>query len=65
MAHNSLANYYMLMHNLSQNSKYTVDFIESIVPYERDIYVGLVQTDIEKRNKVNESIVFGNEANFS
>lgn len=47
----SLTNYYMLNHSISQHSNYSVDFIESIYPYERDIYVGLLQRDAETNNQ--------------
>lgn len=54
----------MLLHSIQQHSKYTIDFIESVYPYEKDIYVGLIQNDIEKKNRIDESVVMGMEPNF-
>jgi hypothetical protein len=48
--HNTLANYYVLNFNLMHFHKYSITEIENLIPFERDIYVGLLQNQIEEEN---------------
>jgi len=43
-----LANYYKLNFALLQYHKYSLTEIENLIPWERDIYVGLLQLHLEE-----------------
>jgi len=45
-----LANYYVLNFSLIQIHKYSISELEDLIPFERDIYVGLLQNYIEEEN---------------
>ena len=44
----SLENYYRLNFALIQYHKYSLTEIENLIPWERDIYVGLLQKHLEE-----------------
>lgn len=48
LAHTSLRNYYKMNFVLMQDHKYTLADIESMVPFEREIYTGLLRQQLEK-----------------
>ena len=55
MAHNSLENYFRLNFAMMQYHKYSLTEIENMIPWERDIYVGLLQAHLEEeRLKENQ-----------
>ena len=43
-----LENYYRLNFALMQYNKYSLTEIENLIPWERDIYVGLLQAHLEE-----------------
>ncbi len=43
-----LENYYRLNFALMQYHKYSLTEIENLIPWERDIYVGLLQAHLEE-----------------
>ena len=45
-----LASYYKLNFSLMQYHKYSLTEIENMIPWERDIYVGLLRLHIEEEN---------------
>lgn len=47
----SLPHYYELTFALMQHHKYTMEDIENWIPFERDIYVGMLIKHIEKENE--------------
>jgi hypothetical protein len=55
MVHMDLENYYRLNFALMQYHKYSLTEIENMMPWERDIYVGLLRLHLEeeelKRNQ--------------
>ena len=55
MAHLSAESYYELTFSLIQYHKYSLTEIENMMPWERDIYVGLLKQHLEeeelKRNQ--------------
>ena len=57
MAHIDLESYYKLNFALMQHHKYSLTEIENMMPWERDIYVGLLKQHLEeeelKRNQSN------------
>ena len=50
MAHIDLESYFKLNFSLMQHHKYSLTEIENMMPWERDIYVGLLNQWIEDEN---------------
>jgi len=50
MAHIDLESYFKLNFALIQHHKYSLAEIENMMPWERDIYVGLLNQYIEEEN---------------
>ena len=48
MAHIDLESYYKLNFSLMQHHKYSLTEIENMMPWERDIYVALLQQHLEE-----------------
>ena len=48
MVHMDLENYYKLNFALIQYHKYSLWEIENLIPWERDVYVGLLQQHLEE-----------------
>ena len=47
MVHMDLENYYKINFALLQYHKYSFTEIENLIPWERDIYIGLLQQHLE------------------
>jgi len=47
MVHMDLENYYKINFALLQYHKYSLTEIENLIPWERDIYIGLLQQHLE------------------
>ena len=50
MAHIDLESYFKLNFALMQHHKYSLPEIENMMPWERDIYLGLLNEHIEEEN---------------
>jgi len=50
MAHTSLESYYNINFQLMQHHKYSLTELENMIPWEREVYVGLLQNYIEEEN---------------
>ena len=50
MAHMDLESYFKLNFALMQHHKYSLTEIENMMPWERDIYVGLLNQWVEEDN---------------
>ena len=50
MAHMDLESYFKLNFDLMQHHKYSLTEIENMMPWERDIYLGLLNQYIEEEN---------------
>ena len=50
MAHMDLESYFKLNFALMQHHKYSLTEIENMMPWERDIYVGLLNQYVEEEN---------------
>ena len=48
MGHMDLENYFKINFALIQYHKYSLTEIENLIPWERDIYVGLLQQHLEE-----------------
>jgi len=50
MAHADLASYYRINFALMQHHKYSLTELENMIPWERDVYLTLLQQYIEEEN---------------
>ena len=50
MAHEDLASYFKLNYALMQHHKYSLTELENMMPWEREIYVSLLQQYVEEEN---------------
>ena len=50
MAHEDLASYYKMNFALMQHHKYSLTELENMMPWEREIYISLLQQYIEEEN---------------
>tara|TARA_B100001093_G_scaffold520059_1_gene612359 strand:- start:3849 stop:4025 length:177 start_codon:yes stop_codon:yes gene_type:complete len=50
MAHTDLASYFKINFALMQHHKYSLTEIENMIPWEKDIYVALLEQYIEEEN---------------
>ena len=50
MAHTSLESYYKVNFALLQHHKWSLSEIEGMLPWEKEIYVSLLQQHIEEEN---------------
>ena len=48
MSHMSLESYFKINFALMQYHKYSLTEIENLIPWERDVYVGLLQAHLEE-----------------
>jgi hypothetical protein len=55
LAHEDLASYYKTNFALIQHHKYSLTELENMIPWEREIYIGLLQQYIEEENLKNQS----------
>lgn len=51
MRHDNLRNYYTTNFALMQHHKYSLTELESMLPWERDIYITLLTQFIEEENE--------------
>ena len=50
MAHENLESYYKVNFALMQHHKYSLTELENMIPWEREIYLSLLQQFIEEEN---------------
>tara|TARA_R100001129_G_scaffold168589_1_gene136878 strand:+ start:571 stop:747 length:177 start_codon:yes stop_codon:yes gene_type:complete len=50
MAHTDLASYYKINFALMQHHKYSLTEIENLIPWEKDVYIALLEQYIEEEN---------------
>lgn len=50
MAHIDLESFYKINFSLMQHHKYSLTEIENMIPWERDIYLGLLNQYVEEEN---------------
>ncbi|HAP31264.1 MAG TPA: hypothetical protein DCR01_04780, partial [Flavobacteriales bacterium] len=51
LSHESLKSYYETNFAMIQHHKYSLTELENMLPWEREIYVGLLQNWIKEENK--------------
>jgi hypothetical protein len=50
MAHTNLESYYKINFAMMQHHKYSLTELESMIPWEREVYLTLLQQYIEEEN---------------
>jgi len=50
MAHTNLESYYKINFSMMQHHKYSLTELESMIPWEREVYLTLLQQYIEEEN---------------
>ena len=50
LSHDSLENYYKTNFALMQHHKYSLTELDNMMPWEREIYIGLLEEHIKKEN---------------
>ena len=50
MAHTNLESYFKVNFALIQHHKYTLTEVENMIPWEKDVYISLLQQHIEEEN---------------
>jgi len=55
MSHISLEAYYKNMFSLVQHHKYSITEIENLIPWEREIYIGLLVNYLKEENEAMEN----------
>lgn len=50
MAHTDIASYYKVNFALMQHHKYSLTELENMIPWEREVYISLLQQYIEEEN---------------
>jgi hypothetical protein len=55
MAHTDLASYYKTNFAMMQHHKYSLTELQDMIPWEREIYVTLLQNYIEEENLKNQA----------
>jgi hypothetical protein len=53
MAHEDLASFYKTNFALVQHHKYSLTELENMIPWEREVYISLLQQYIEEENLKN------------
>lgn len=54
LSHNTLKNYYEITFALMQHHSYSLAEIENMMPWERDLYVGMLIQYLEKKKAEQE-----------
>jgi hypothetical protein len=55
MGHDSLANYYKTNFALMQHHKYTLEDLDNMIPFEREIYIMLISQHVAEENERNQA----------
>jgi hypothetical protein len=55
MSHIDLMSYYKLIFSLTQFHKWSITEIENLIPYEREVYVVMLNKHIEEEEKKAKS----------
>jgi hypothetical protein len=53
LSHINLGDYYRIIFAMAQHHKWSIDEIESMMPYERDLYFGMLTEYLEKQQQGN------------
>lgn len=56
MSYIDLANYYKINFAIQQYHKWPISEIENVIPWEREIYLSLLEQHIEEENLKNQQL---------
>lgn len=51
LCHISLGDYYRMIFSMAQHHKYSITELENMMPYERDLYFGMLVDYIEQQKE--------------
>jgi len=54
MLDSDLTSLYQFYHNMHYFGKYSIYDIDNMLPFERDIYFGMLNKTIDEENKINK-----------
>jgi len=54
LSHNTLANYYNTLFAMAQHHKYSITDVENLIPFERDLYIGMIADYLERKRLEEE-----------
>ena len=55
LCHISLGDYYQMVFAMAQHNKYNITEIEGMLPYERDLYFGMIVDYVEQQKEAQQS----------
>lgn len=55
LCHTNLENWYQTVFAMAQHHKYSITELESLLPFERDLYFGMLVNFIEKQKEQQQS----------
>ena len=55
LSHTNFGNYYQTVFAMVQHHKYSITDVEGLLPYERDLYFGMLVDHIEKQNEAQKN----------
>lgn len=56
LSHESLVNYYQTNYQLMENHQYSLNELETMIPWEREIYVAMLIEDMKQREQMRKEI---------
>jgi hypothetical protein len=56
LAHETLENYYKTNFQLIQNHSYSLHEIESMIPWEREIYLAMLVNQLEEQQEIRRQM---------
>ena len=60
LCHTNLANYYQTIFALAQHHKYSITEVESLIPYERDLYFAMLVSWLEEQKEKQKKLQLKN-----
>ena len=55
LSHDSVENYFKINFNMMQHHKYSLTELENMIPFEREIYVGLLLNYIKEEKEKEQA----------
>lgn len=55
LCHTNLENWYQTVFAMAQHHKYSISELENLIPYERDLYFGMLINFIEKQKEAQQN----------
>lgn len=55
LCHTNLENWYQTVFAMAQHHKYSISELEGMIPFERDLYFGMLINFIEKQKEIQQA----------